>query len=123
MRLTVSVHALAGAACLFNALPIAVRGIAITLVTMSFLTMLRKIRRASRPIELCYSDAGGWTMRNGEELLPVELFASTVSLSWVVILHYRILMQNQRTLMIFRDSLTAEEYRKLKVALRIAVIS
>lgn len=121
--MTVCVHALAAAACLFNALPIILREIGFALVAISLLQTLILNRRAFRSIELHYSDAGGWTMRSGEELLPVELSISTVSTSWAVVLHYRFPLQNKQTLLIFHDSVAAEEYRKLKVALRIALIS
>ncbi|MGR8933650.1 MAG: protein YgfX [Gammaproteobacteria bacterium] len=123
MRLIVSVHAIAAVACWLNALPVAAREIGLILIGVSLLQTLRAMGRVLYPVELRYSDVGGWVMQDGENFLPIELSVSSVSVSWIVLLRYRFHQQNWRSLLIFRDSLEAEEYRQLKVALRIAVIS
>jgi hypothetical protein len=114
---------LALAACLFNALPLVLRALGSAAVVLNLMYALQQNRRAVRVIELLYSDAGGWTLCNGGEVLPISLSASTISTNWIVMLHYRI--QGRRglqTLPIFCDAVSSADYRQLKVALRIAPI-
>jgi hypothetical protein len=122
-RLAVVAHVLALAACLFNALGFGLRLSMFVAVAANLFYTLKRNLRADRIVELDYSDAGGWTLCNGGEVLPISLSASTISTSWIVMLHYRI--QGRRglqTLPIFRDAVAAEDYRRLKVALRIGAI-
>lgn len=118
--MTVSMHLLALVACLGNALPFVLRLLGVAMVAASLMLSLRENRVTSRAIGLNYSEAGGWTLCVCGDTHKVEIMASTVYLSWLIVLHYRVMQERDlRTLLIFRDAVGDENYRKLKVALRI----
>lgn len=116
-------HGLAMVACLFNALPFALRMLGFSAVAFSVMQSLKQNRQTSRLIELSYSDSGGWTIVDGIACLPIDLSASTISTAWIIVLHYRPRQQSKKTLLILHDSVSTEEYRLLRVSLRIAAVS
>lgn len=116
-------HGLAMAACLFNTLPVVLRVLAFAAVVCSFMQSFEQHCNSARVIELRYSDSRGWALGDGIKRLPISLLASTISTSWIVVLHYRPPQQSKQTLLILRDAVTTEEYRQLRVALRIAPIA
>jgi hypothetical protein len=122
-RLIVIAHLLALAACLFNALPLALRSLGFAAVMLNLFHALQQNRRVCRLIEFHYSDAGGWNLCSDGKSLAISLSASTISTSWIVLLHYRIEgRRGLQTLPIFCDAVAAEDYRQLKVALRVAAL-
>ena len=65
-------------------------------------------------------DDGRWSLGRGVELEPVEVLGDTTVWEWLVVLRVRGPDAHARSLAVLPDSCTADEMRRLRVALRMS---
>lgn len=120
LRLVVASHALALLACWLNSLALGWRLVAMAGVGLSLLHVFKQHCRNAQGVELLCSDAG-WALRGKDGVTPIALQGSTLNVPWLVILHYRVpTKRGVQTLPVYADAIDAEQFRQLRVALRIA---
>lgn len=70
---------------------------------------------------IVYGEQDGWSFRIGKGPdLRSKLLASSISTRWITILHFRTELNRFQSFVIFPDSLNAEDYRKLRMILRVS---
>ncbi len=68
-----------------------------------------------------YSSVVGWDItQNGDVFHLIEVLPSTVLTSYLLILHFKAHNKKIQTILIVKDALTHDNYRKLMVLLKIA---
>lgn len=114
------IHVLAILSCLINALPIGVNIVLVLFCCVHFFYYYRQQYLLKKTITLEYTDAFGWRLSVGDsELEPIAVQGNTIVNKWLVVLHYI----NERGIthseVIFKDTLTSQEYSLLAARLRI----
>ena len=113
-----SLHALAVSACWLNELPIFFRVTFFILVAASWIFQ-RKACKANK-LYLRYTLANGWAVSfDGTGYLDVKINPTTVVGMMVTILHFD-LDNRSKTLVVVKDAMIEDEYRKLIVLLKIS---
>lgn len=121
-RLEVALHGCAAVAALANPLAFQYRALLVLAVAASLVRYLRRHREPPEVAALQVGTDGGWLLllRDGREQ-PVELSASSISsplLVWLAWTEPR----GRAGLLILPDSLPGDQYRELRVSLRIAAV-
>ena len=62
---------------------------------------------------------GEWRIAVGGSVVPVELATGAVALPWVVLFPYRCAASRGRYLWVFADSVAPEDWRRLRVRIRL----
>ena len=112
-------HGLAFLAAWLNPLPIGVRILLAGAVAASFGSALKRERREFGFSGLRLRPDGSWELhaRDGA-VLEATLLGSTLANPWFVLLRFK--TESLRpSLLICRDSLAEDEYRRLRVALKV----
>lgn len=65
-----------------------------------------------------YSSRNGWEL--DQAFYPIEILTSTVITSYLLILHFEQQNKRKQTILICKDALINDDYRKLIVALRLS---
>lgn len=111
----------------FSAIALLLCAIAFWLKLCALLTLLVGLYwhlhclKARPAIQLYYQERSGWFVDHANELIPIQIAPSTVLTSWVILLHYQIFPHSKRhSLPCFKDALSAKDYKKLYVLLKIA---
>lgn len=111
-----TLHIISFAACWLNNLPLLMQ------IALSALVIASRIYQYKQPksdFYLRYSDKNQWsTTFNNQPFQPITILSTTVITQWLVILHFEI-QQHSLTRLIFRDSLSSNDYRRLMVQLKI----
>ncbi|MCI0667158.1 MAG: hypothetical protein L0Y38_06905 [Methylococcaceae bacterium] len=77
-------------------------------------------RNETRPL-IVYGEQDGWSFRIGAgPPVHADLLASSVAIRWITILHFRTAEKRIQSFVIPRDSVSPEEYRRLRMILKIA---
>lgn len=104
-------------------LSVPVRVVLVIAIIASGIFHLRKIaqdRTRKRPL-IVYGEQDGWSFRIGESApVKAELLSSSVSSRWLTVLHFRTPESRFQSFLILPDSLNAENYRRLRMILKIA---
>jgi hypothetical protein len=67
-----------------------------------------------------YSDSIGWEWREQEHVfLQIEILPTTVTSLFLIVLHFKTQSQKKKSILIYKDSMLADEYRQLLVILKI----
>lgn len=121
LRLAVDgLHVLAVVACWFNALPFSWR-LMLSLSAVASWFFQRQAYGDWVGILLRYSAAEGWVVSfDGEAYFAVTMQPSSVVSGWLIVLHFKIDRQRVRSLVIFKDAMSANDYRRLIVGLKIS---
>jgi hypothetical protein len=114
-------HVLAMGACLANALPPAIK---VSLLIGICLNLWLAVKRLSdaQPI-IKYTEAACWEISNGQDFEPVRILNSTVITLYAIFLHAARQDQGKKTIIILRDALLEDDYRRLIVKLRTTVMT
>ena len=111
-----TLHSIAFAACWFNNLPLLMQ---IALSTQVIASGVYQYKQPQSDFYLRYSDKNQWSAAfNDQPFQPITILSTTVINQWLVILHFEI-QQRSLTRLIFRDSLSRNDYRRLIVELKI----
>lgn len=111
-------HVLSMCACWLNDLPIVYRLILSLLVIASWFVQ-RTACKAGR-IFVRYTVSEGWAVSfDGEHYLAIKIKPTTVTGNMLTVLHFSI-DKHTRALVIFKDAMSANDYRKLIVNLKIS---
>lgn len=114
-----ALHACAILACWLNALPTAVR--LIFIAGLVVLWLLSNKRWKTMPVYLNYHSHSNWQISgDGLNYLNAAMLGSTVITSRVIFLHYETDDEIKGTLLIARDSLHENQFRRLKVRLKLS---
>ena len=92
---------------------------------MILCSLLFYLRRELRfhDLSIVHSMASGWEMSlSGNFFYPVKILASTVITPYLIVLNYKIQNKQKRTILICKDALVEDDYRKLMVELKISGI-
>ena len=74
----------------------------------------------NRPV-IHYGDHTGWRFQIGAGTqICAELLPTSIATRWLVILHFRIPQKRFQSFVLFRDSLDPEDYRRLRMILKIS---
>lgn len=111
-----TLHIMAFAACWLNNLPWIMR---IALSALVITSGFYQYKQPQADFYLRYSDKNQWSAAfNHQHYQPIAIQTTTVITQWLVILHFEI-EQRSMTRLIFRDSLSRNDYRRLVVELKI----
>lgn len=112
-------HLLALLAAGLNALPVIYRSVAGGVVVMLWLAS-RKYWKISAS-RLRYTENKGWEMAfDGMDYKAGKVLADTVVTQWVVFLRFKADAQSTMPLIIAKDSLSADDFRRLRVKLMLS---
>ena len=119
----VAIHLLAFAAAWLNPLPIFLRTILSATVSLGLWLSLSLHNKGDGIIGLALLPDGTWrlSLATGIEVSDAHLLGSSLLTPWFVLLHLRI-EKSTVTLLICRDSLGTEEFRSLRVALKVITL-
>lgn len=111
-----TLHIISFAACWLNNLPLLVK---IALSALAIASGIYQYKQPQSDFYLRYSDKTQWSAAfNNQQFQPIAILTTTVITQWLVILHFEI-QQRSLTRLIFRDSLSRNDYRRLMVELKI----
>ena len=111
-------HVLSIFACWLSELPLVYRLILSLLVVLSWFVQ-HKVGEAAN-ILLRYTVSESWAVSfDGEHYLSINIKPTTVTGSMLTVLHFNI-DQHTRALVIFKDAMSSNDYRKLIVNLKIS---
>ena len=119
IRWLVVLHAIAIVAAFINALDLIYKIIITIMILVSlFIYLKREIN--FHGLSIRHSTEFGWEVAYSENnFYAIEIVASTVVTRYIIILHFVQNKENQ-TMLICRDALFYDEFRKLMVALKIS---
>ncbi len=92
---------------------------------MILFSLLFYLRRELRfhGLSIVHSMVSGWEMAlSDHQFYPVKILASTVITPYLIVLHYKIQNKQKKTILICKDALIEDDYRKLMVELKISGI-
>ena len=113
-------HSLAIVATALNTLPLTIKLlIALAVIISLWQTLQQHYFTTNRPT-LRYSHATGWEIMETQQITPIKILSSTVSIPYMTFLHYQKADKPQQNLLIFKDALSHEQYRQLSVCLKIS---
>jgi len=129
-RINGLIHVLALGACISNALPIILKCAFVTVLSIHFWLLRRRIKK-NQPI-IKYSEASGWEISQGDDVFEtVNILPSTVITIAAIFLHTTgqdsdstsVFRAKQiKTLLIVSDSLDEDQYRRFIVKLKTTAI-
>ena len=112
-------HALAIIACIANTLPVVIKIIIIGAVISSFWFNWKRYMTKPDPYTLLHSEARGWELMDAKQQVnPVSIAGSSVTTPIITLLHLQH-TGRLKIMIIVRDSVSAEDYRQLRVRLKI----
>lgn len=114
-------HALSITACWLNSLAVPLQLAATLLVLASWVVQYKA--SCTKEVYLRYSTTDAWTISyDGETFALIKIKAETVISSLLSVLHFEA-GNLPGSLLIFKDALSADQYRKLIVQLKISGLS
>jgi len=113
-------HALAMLASIYNGLSGAVQTALVLSLSLHLWLMLQRHVLNAPPYTLKYTTAGGWALADFTDFRAIQILPSTVIARIAIILHYKALEGGKGSIIILRDAVNTEAFRKLTVALKIS---
>ncbi len=115
----VVIHAIAIIAAFINALDLIYKVIITLMVLVSLLVYLKR-QINFHDLLIRHSNEAGWEVAHLENnFYTIEVLASTILTRYIIVLHF-IQNNKKQTILICRDALSYDEFRKLMVALKIS---
>jgi len=93
------------------------------LIVSIFISLLVYLKReiCFNSITISYSTIKGWEFGQVEDVFSsIQVLPSTVLTPYLLILHFKLQNNSKKTILICRDALIDDEYRKLLVLLKIS---
>ena len=119
IRWLVVLHAIAIVAAFINALDLVYKVIITLMILVSLLIYLKR-EINFHGLLIRYSSGFGWEIAYSENnFYAIEILASTIITRYIIILHF-IHNNKKQTILICKDALFYDEFRKLMVALKIS---
>lgn len=116
----IGIHGLAILATLANTLPWAIKIILLVLIIGYLVAYLYHCKHSKYRDSIYFSEAEGWsTGFNKNQIQPVKLLGSSLSTRWIIVLHFKMVDTSTRSLLIYRDSLSAKQYHHLRLMLKL----
>jgi fatty acid desaturase len=125
-RLVIAAHGLAIAASLANALPILYKGVLLTVLVAHLYYAVKRVNHILPSLK--YAGASGWQIADDSEFESVTILKSTVVTPFAIWLHTSgrtkagLFSGNKNTILIARDTLEEDDYRRLIVKLKTTVV-
>ncbi len=119
LQLGCALHGVAVLVCWLADMPVAVKwGLSLVITVLG---LVYAYQRRQVIIELRYTKATGWQIcLDGQDFLDISILKSTVVSNLAIFLHYhRKDNPRYKAIMIAHDSLSANDYRRLMVKLKI----
>lgn len=113
-------HIVAVIAAILNTLVLSYKIIIIALVVLS---LWRNIMRemAAKAFSIRFNTISGWEVAMlDDDFNAVEILPATVITPNLIVLNYKMLDKEKHIILIVKDALTDDEFRRLKVQLRIS---
>lgn len=114
----IAVHILALVSSLLMSINTELKVVLILLPGCSLYFYLRRYRHGFYTFSLRHTEELSWELVESGQYSHLRILKSSVLTSFIIILQVRI-AKKQRTLLVCRDAVSAEEYRQLYVALKI----
>jgi hypothetical protein len=113
-------HVLAIYACIANTLPVVIKVIIPATVIFSFWLNWQRYITKPDPCTLLHSEARGWEWMDAkQQVYPVSIAGSSVTSPMITILHLQLSNKLKKVMIFVRDAVSAEDYRQLRVRLKI----
>jgi len=77
----------------------------------------------NRELDLHWQANGGWVIAQYHELIPARLCDSSVFTSTCSILNFKLEDGSRQTILIFKDNIDAESFRRLRVRVKVQGIN
>lgn len=114
-------HVLALFASIANSLPVDIKLLIVLAVISSYWFIWQRYMNASYPYTLLYNDARGWELMDAkQQVYPVSIGGSSVTTPAIIILHLQLEDRTRRVMIIVRDAVSEEDFRQLRVQLKIS---
>jgi hypothetical protein len=118
-QLLITTHGLAVLACWLNGLAVVYKFGLSVIVLGSWLVNAKPSK--AEPIYLRYTPRQGWWLcSDGENYQPIQIKPSSVISRMLTILHYTDMGDGGGTVLIFKDAMDTNDYRRLIVSLKIS---
>ena len=120
IKCLVALHVMAVFAAIFNTLELSYKVIIIALVIIS---LWRYVKRevAAKAFSIRFSSISGWEVAMLDDSFDaIEILPTTVITPYLIVLHFKMPDKQKHIVLIVKDALTYDEYRQLKVQLRIS---
>ena len=118
LRFIIVVHLLALVSCLLMSINIELKIALIIISGYSLYLYLRRYKQGFYTFSLRHTEELSWELVESSDYSHLRILKSSVLTPFIIILQVRI-AKKQRTLLVCRDAVSAEEYRQLYVALKI----
>lgn len=91
-------------------------------VLLHFRVYHRRYGNQTNVVQLSYTENIGWQLGVGQSVDLIEIQASSIVTTFLIIVHYRIALSNKRlhSLVCFKDALSPREFKQLIVQLKIS---
>jgi hypothetical protein len=125
-RLVIAAHGLAIAAGQANALPILYKGLLLIVLVAHLYYAVKRLNHTLPSLK--YADASGWQIAGDSEFESAVILKSTVVTPFAIWLHTSgrakagLFAGNKNTILIARDALEEDDYRRLIVKLKTTVV-
>ena len=114
-----AIHAIAIITAFINALALIYKVIITVMVLVSLLVYIKR-EINFHGLLIKHSNGGGWEVaRSGNNFFTIEILSSTIITRYIIVLHF-IQNKKKQTILICRDALFYDEFRKLMIALKIS---
>ncbi len=111
-------HGVAVIAALLNTLLISYQFIIIFSIIIN---LILQIRAANNSLSIVYNAISGWKIAySTNDYYSISILSSTVMSPYFIVLHFYRQNKKKQTILICRDALNTDEFRKLLVALKIS---
>ena len=120
IKCLVVLHVMAVFAAIFNTLELSYKIIIIALVIIS---LWRYVKRevAAKAFSIRFSSISGWEVAMLDDSFDaIEILPTTVITPYLIVLNFKMPDKQKHIVLIVKDALTDNEYRQLKVQLRIS---
>ena len=113
-------HIIAIFAVFLNALILTIKFFIIALVLLSLFYYLKQSLNF-KGISIRHNSEFGWEIIDSENYFnPIEILSTTVLTHYLIVLHFKKQNNKKKTILICRDALENDKYRKLMVELKVS---
>lgn len=120
IKCLVALHVMAVFAAIFNTLTLSYKTVIIALVLISLWRYMKR-EMAAKAFSIRFSSISGWEVAMLDDSFnAVEILPATVITPYLIVLNFKMPDKQKHIVLIVKDALTDDEYRQLKVQLRIS---
>jgi len=113
------IHALAVYSCLIAVVPMVMKMVLPVGVLLHLMLILHQKAKLTG-LKLQYSPSQAWQLAIvGNNFDPIKILSSTVTTPLAIFLHFKKQSGKKQSMLIFKDAISSEAFRKLTVELRV----